>query len=261
MDPRIDALRKDYQERIMSPDRDISAGARPAFRYCIASSPRTGSTLLTKMLGATGSAGAPAEYLNPIHVGAWHRLNPGRRIDMPGYLDEIESRRTSANGHFGIKIHWRHVESALGKSLSWTTVSELLGRYRKFILILRRDKISQAVSYFRAQRTGVFHSDQQAWLDDGGRVACDPVLISRIVHDLLHEEAQWRAFLRRSNASCLEIMYEDLVAEYDAVSARILAFLELSGAPVPPMPDTRMRDYGADALKAGYLASLGVVGR
>jgi LPS sulfotransferase NodH len=237
MHPEISRRRKLYHENQMSAGNDISAGATPTFRYCIASTPRSGSTLLARMLAGTGAAGAPREYLNPLLLRAWSRLNPGRRLSLGAYMAEIESRRTSGNGSFGMKLHWRHVKNLLARNVPETVVRPLLLRQEKFIFITRRDKLRQAISYHIAESTGVFHADQQEWLEDLGAAQppLSPERALRHLADVLEEERGWTDFFRRSGKPFLHVEYEDLISDYAETCSRVIGFLGIEAASIPDM--------------------------
>ena len=51
------------------PDHDLCGV--PSKTLLIASAPRTGSTLLCRLLWSTGEVGRPKEYLNPMQVRDW----------------------------------------------------------------------------------------------------------------------------------------------------------------------------------------------
>lgn len=259
MHPEIVLRRRIYHENQISVDNDISTRATPNFRYCIASTPRSGSTLLARMLSGTGAAGAPREYLNPLLLNAWGRLNPGKRISLSAYLNEIESRRTSGNGAFGMKIHWRHVKS-LARKAPETVVKKLLMRHEKFILITRKDKLRQAISYYIAESTGIFHADQQAWAKefdiDEPKLSTERVL--RHLADILEEERGWTDFFRRSGKPFLHVEYEDLISDYAETCSRVIGFLGIEAASIPDMTP-RMEHGGLpDEFRDEILRATGI---
>jgi len=178
----------------MSSSLDISDGARPQHRYCIASTPRSGSTLISRMLLSSKLAGDPKEYLNPSLIQAWHQMNQ-RSISIPDYLKELEARRTSRNGFFGMKIHGSHLVE-LSKKIAAKEINLLIQNFDKFIFVTRKDKINQAISYFIARATGVFHFDQEHWLQEFD--IPEPIFhaeeILRLLADLLRQEEVWGKF-------------------------------------------------------------------
>jgi LPS sulfotransferase NodH len=237
MHPEIILRRKLYHESEMSADNDISSGASPNFRYCIANIPRSGSTLLARMLARTGVAGAPREYLNPLFLNAWARMNPGERLALGTYITGIESRRTSENGVFGIKIHWRHVKNLLARKVPEAMVRRLLMRHDRFIFITRRDKLRQAISYYIAESTGIFHADQQGWAEDFGIAlpSLSPERVLRHLADILDEERGWTDFFRKSGKPFIRVEYEDLISDYAGTCSGVLNFLGVEAGEIPKM--------------------------
>jgi LPS sulfotransferase NodH len=78
--------------------------------YAICALPRSGSTLLAFLLGASGLMGVPDEYLHPDHSRVLARhfglFDGGDPPDVETYLACVRKRRTSANGVFGIKVQY-----------------------------------------------------------------------------------------------------------------------------------------------------------
>src|SRR6266851_225014 len=97
--------------------------------YVIASSFRSGSTLLCVKLWETGLLGAPWEYLNfynemPLMMARLKSASP------EDYVTKLLACRTTSNGVFGVKAHFHDFSSALG-----------------------RDKLAQAVSMAKAHQS------------------------------------------------------------------------------------------------------------
>ncbi|MFZ9201008.1 MAG: Stf0 family sulfotransferase [Opitutales bacterium] len=260
MTPSANPARDAYYERMMSAEHDARGGARaPSLRYCIASTPRSGSTLLSRTLEATGLAGVPMEYLNPAFIGGWVRLHRGQPVKLAQYLADIESRRTTANGVFGLKLHWAQVRylAASGKQPVTDVARLAVGAHDRFILINRRDKLSQAISLHIANHTKVYHSDQLALRETKTEPAFDAASISAHIARLFAEEADWRAYLRARGAPCIEVFYEDLVADHGGTCRRVLDFLGLDQVDVPPPPTTKLQTIETATFRRLYLETLG----
>jgi trehalose 2-sulfotransferase len=249
--------RNSYYEEVMSPTADTSNNGTPNFRYCIASLPRTGSTLLTRMLTATQQAGSPNEYLNAEYLHAWQRLNPDRPLELLNYLHEIEQRRSTSNGHFGIKIHWRQLHKLADSSKlpTATLADKILAPYKKFILILRRDKLAQAISLFIANQTSIYNKDQERLLGTNQKVKFNGLAISTYIARLLEDEVQWRQYLQQRKMPYMEMNYEDLANDYERVSRSVLDFLELD-CPAPPMPLEKLQNSQNSEFNQLYLQLL-----
>jgi LPS sulfotransferase NodH len=82
---------------------------------------RTGSNLLTRALEATGLAGRPAEYFNPVEQQRPRMRQILGECTVVTGLRKILTAGTTSNGWFGAKIHWGHLRY-LGLSVDgeWT---------------------------------------------------------------------------------------------------------------------------------------------
>lgn len=253
MDPDLLARKRAQLEKLMSTSADISENAVPKVRYCICSTPRSGSTMLAALLSYQGIGGRPDEYLNPIHMQAWARLNPSLgQVSVNEYLLDMERRRTSPSGYFGIKIHWRHLKMIAGSARLDEVTRAILSRYDRFILLRRRDKNSQAVSDYIARETGLFHPDQENWISRY-TVGYDYRKIADTLNTLREEEDSWIAYLTGSSVDYFEIEFEELVRNYQGVTAELFRFLGLAATP-PPMPQTRMRDHQKAEFKSRFIS-------
>src|ERR1700724_636380 len=126
--------------------------------YVIASTPRSGSSLLAAGLVATGVAGRPEEYFTPDHIGSYKEdLKLPMNCSGAEYLAKVMAFAATENGVRGVKIHWRHVvvlARALGFRGDPGVVLEVLFPAAVFVNIVRADRRAQAISPFRAETTG-----------------------------------------------------------------------------------------------------------
>jgi LPS sulfotransferase NodH len=173
--------------------------------YVIASSFRSGSTLLCVKLWETGVLGAPWEYLNfhnemPLMVS---RLQPSSPDD---YIVKLLSCRTTRNGVFGVKAHFHDFSAALDR------YERLLERLSPitYIYIDRRDKLAQAVSMAKAHQTEAWNS-----LAAPKRHAlryCKQE-IARCFAEANRQTESWRQWFRSHGIKPALIDFEDLVAD------------------------------------------------
>ncbi|MCB9672460.1 MAG: sulfotransferase [Alphaproteobacteria bacterium] len=233
------------------PDFDLPPcpGARA---YVIASTPRSGSTLLARMLWDHGGCGAPKEYLNPMQLRDWEvrfgspvsrRLHgllhgpaagvagrghwPDARVDA--HLARVRARRSSG-GWFGLKLHAHHH----ARFFAHRTVEDALGPVT-WIRIRRHDRLAQAVSWELALQTGRWVAEQRPWrvpIYDRRRIT------ARLV-DLDAAEAGWDALL--AGREVHEVVYEELAADPAREARRTLDFL---GVPRSPLPAPSLRPMG-----------------
>lgn len=129
----------------------------PEFRsqhktYLIASTPRCGSHFLGHGLMQLGVFGVPLEYLNGGNLRGW-KIKFGLNKDLPELLMDIISRRTSPSGWFGIKAHWSQFSPHLRKG-NLSAINPI----ERILFIYRRDLLGQAISYLKAQQTGIWIS-------------------------------------------------------------------------------------------------------
>lgn len=230
------------------PAYDLPAPNGQVRTYVIASTPRTGSTLLCRLLWQTGLAGAPKEYLNPMQRRDWQlrrgrviyrplrgaavgllRLRPLRGERLSSHLDDIRRRRSS-NGWFGLKIHHHHFQ-ALGADV---------GPVDRWVYIRRQDRIAQAVSWERALQTG-------RWIAEQSR-RIPPVYSRRRIQRRLDAVAQgetfWWTYFSHHQIKPLTVTYEAFIQDQSAIVRQVLQYLGIPDAidDHPPVPTRRQAD-------------------
>jgi trehalose 2-sulfotransferase len=230
--------------------------------YVIASTPRSGSSLLAAGLVATGVAGRPEEYFTPDYLGAYKQdLKLPPHCSWPEYLTKVMTFAATENGVRGVKIHWRHVVSlarALGFRGDPGVVLEALFPAAVFVNIVRADRRAQAISLFRAETTGEWFRSigSSAKLRPWGlyltrpapesaaaelnRVAPTHEQIVAMERSLDAEQAAWINHFTSRRRKVLTVRYEDLDANYRGEIARVLEFLgadpgHAAGLPLPPL--------------------------
>ena len=221
------------------PDFDLPPPVGEGRTLVIASLPRTGSTLLGRLLAATGAVGDPKEYLNPMQVRDWqariapsawtrlrHRALVGPLVPLAGrgswtrarlgaHLDAIRLRRSSPDGWFGLKIHWHHFERWF-VATGWSVEASL--RPRAWVLLTREDRVAQAVSWHRALISGRWASEQRASFP----AVYDRRAIQRRIDAIAAHESAWRAWFALQHITPLELRYEALIADPGAAVRAVL---------------------------------------
>jgi len=242
----------------VAPNAAADPPARVAIRYyIIATAPRTGSSLLTEALAATRQAGSPDEYFD-VHPN--NELNWVNRFRIPrgaGYIEHLEAATRTPNGVFGFKLHW-HQMPALSNRLLEARPDVLAGRPVfdllqerfpdvRFIWLTRRNKIAQAISYYRAAETNVWRvwSDNRPAVTAAGRQPeYSRAGIERHLRMVNNMDAGWRRFFREHGITTLAVIYEDFVRSYERTVRQALTFLGLpaDGLVVPPPALRRLAD-------------------
>ena len=230
--------------------------------YVIASTPRSGSSLLAAGLVATGVAGRPEEYFTPDYIRSYKEdLKLPVDCSWAEYLARVMAVAATENGVRGVKIHWRHVVSlarALGFRGDPGVVLEALFPAAVFVNIVRADRRAQAISLFRAETTGEWFRSSgssrrarpwglylarptpgQAEADLTG-VAPTYEQIVGMERSIDAEQAAWTNYFTTRRREFLTVRYEDLDSNYHGEIARVLQFLgedpaRAVGLPKPPL--------------------------
>ena len=238
-----------------SAEFDLRAAA-PRRVYVIASSPRSGSTYLCRLLWLSRGAGAPKEYLNPMQLRDWevrlgdtalsrwrHRQLRGAAIGLAGrgrwsdarlrrYLDRVQDRRTDPSGWFGLKIHHHHLQRwflhAGRDPVSWLAP-------QRWIWIRRQDQVAQAVSLARALQTGRWISTQLERRPPRYRRR----MIAHLLSQLVAQDRGWQALLSQQPRPPLVLTYESLREDPESVLRQALGALSLPPPPTLPIPELR----------------------
>ena len=242
----------------------------PSAVLVVASTPRSGSTLLCRALGGTGLVGWPDEYFEiPIvsrfraqwglprltlrgRAGAVRRRLEGhpawwvspRYTDasMVEYRDRLFQAVTTQEGRFATKVHILNHE--LFRGGPWDPMT--WGVPVQWIHIRRRDAVAQAVSHVRAHQTGAWNSD----VADARPPAYDRARLDTVIRRIHRASEVWRTMVAEEQLDPIEVEYEELASNYDAEVRRVVAALGLPDVPVPPPPLQRQ----ADELNAEWAA-------
>lgn len=139
--------------------------------YVICTSPRSGSTLLCKLLAATRIAGNPDSYFHGASISDWMAelgLAPSPSASEIELLESVFraaiTEGTLGTGIFGLRLQ-RHSFDFFTRKLAVLHPEHASDaeRFRAafgrtlFVHLTRRDKVEQAVSYVRAQQSGLWH--------------------------------------------------------------------------------------------------------
>lgn len=242
---------------------------RPTRSLLIGANQRSGSTMLCRLLTATGIAGRPTEHLlavDPVRYPDWPVWEDGPLArehgvtDRRRFLDLVHEVGTTPNGVFGLKMQWNTVALALGRfrelpELTGASAVEILHRYLpdvRCVLLTRADTARQAVSWARAAQDDVWLVSDHEPARPVGEPVYDGELIGNLERLVLDGERRWRELLGRLGAPTIEVVYEELVDEPERHLRRILELLEVDHpGPLPTAPGVRRQ---ADALNDEWVA-------
>ncbi len=250
--------------------------------YLVCATQRSGSTLLCELLKGTEVAGVPDEYFEALRstglprqprqyfedprVGDIAERFAPVEVDQPEQPGEFEGwfhyalqRGTTPNGVFGSKMMWNYFDDFRSR------ISELPGfEGRSFtdaltevfpnlhiIFVRRRDKVSQAVSLWKAiqtqhWRTGSEVGDDEVGDDevaqaspglgvefDFGVAEYDFRAIDHLVHELHRWDARWEDWFHATGRDPIRVVYEEFTQSRAATIGRVLDALGID----PPEPE------------------------
>jgi trehalose 2-sulfotransferase len=222
----------------------------PLASYTIWFSQRTGSSLLTTELEATGIAGRPHE---------WLLTNEGVSLlehyaveDGAAWVAALHRMGTTDNGVFGVKVSWyepRMSEAFMllrqlpgcPEGATRPEVWEYAFPNHHHIFMTRRNKVRLAVSWWRAIRSGEWHLRVDAKEPRARRIPdidkdYDFNAIDSLVTEAVMREAGIQAFFAEAGVVPQTIVYEDYILDYDRAGRRLLKSLGLDPMVTIPEP-------------------------
>jgi len=222
--------------------------------YVVCTIPRSGSNLLTDGLRDTRRAGMPKQFFLPKDESRYAaKLGLDATADYAAYVRSIANSKTTHNEVFGFKLmSWylndflMRLREAHGFGNSATSDLELLQKAfprLKFVRIVRRHKLRQALSTARALQTGL-------WKVQRGKSTLrqpefDADLIEQSLREAERQEQIWDDFFRRIGVEPFLVEYEELCQGYEATIRRVLNFLKIkvpADVPIGPPVTTRQAD-------------------
>lgn len=191
---------------------DFPCYDRPANAYVICSTGRSGSHYLGHLFFSTGLLGSPLEYFHWAHLKKWRDIL-GASTEL-ATVQGIVSRRTSPNGWWGTKTHWRQF-----KRMRALDIPSNILTVRHYVFIRRADILSQAISLVIAQQTN-------QWISFHTAPCREPVYsrhsISEAIDEIGKENANWNDFgATLSEDVQSNVLYEDLLTEPTEIVRRV----------------------------------------
>jgi LPS sulfotransferase NodH len=201
----------------------------PPVRYVLASTPRCGSNMLA---GFAEDYFADAFVLDYFERWGFGSSDPQELAAT--YVRQLMTCRTSPNGVFGQRIHAGHLGSLE------VDPYDILQAPRS-IWIQRRDRLRQAVSYTMAEQTGVWILDGTLLPEASARAVrrYSYAEIRRHLRLLDRDASVWEDYFGRHAVVPHVVVYEDMVADYEAGLLGCLDFLGLGAPESVPTPGIR----------------------
>jgi LPS sulfotransferase NodH len=242
--------------------------------YILCTSPRSGSTLLCRMLEATGLCGVPDSHFHAPSVAAWLDDH-----DMPaeGYVNEDEALKAAlragkcagqgATGMFGLRLQRHSARFFLEQlrrlhPLQRSDLARIEAEFgpTRFVYLTRESKLDQAISYIKAQQTGLWHMAPDGReierLSPPGQPVYDRAAIAAQIVAFEADDRDWTAWFRREEINPLCISYEALARQPSGTLQEVLSYLGVVGESAAQMapPVARLSDETNRAWAARYRA-------
>jgi trehalose 2-sulfotransferase len=259
--------------------------------YLICTTPRSGSTLLCEALTNTGIAGQPEEFFQVRkETGATRRpleyfegtetteiaailggctefddplMNPVPGESYADYLARVMQQRTTPNGVFGAKVMWGYFGGLISnlaripiyRDLTESNLLATIFPNLHYIRLIRNDKVSQAVSLWKAIQTWAWsyeHASTSANQLPVRQLTFHFGAIDHLVQQIVADEAVWQQYFTDHDIEPFTVVYEELTAAYEETARNILHFLDISVPENLEFAERRMKPQ-ADALSKEWI--------
>ncbi len=154
------------------------------------------------------------------------------------YLDAALRQGAADTGVFGMRLMWESLAN-LSQRLAVFHPDLACDRARfdaafgapLYLYLRREDKVAQAISLFKAERSGLWHrhadGSERERLEDGAPPAYDPSALAERVKTAEAQDAGWAAWFARYEIEPLCLTYESLAEDPRTALAKILVALDL----------------------------------
>ncbi len=214
-----------------------------AYNYVLCSNPRSGTTLMCDMLAQTGVAGKPNSFFREKSLQDWcdqWGLPAPYDLDDPAfmslYLDAAGKEGRGETPVFGLRL--------MGPDLGYST--QLLRQHYpetttdlaafevafgplKFIHLKREDKLAEAISYLRAEQTGLWHQNADGSIMEeiapSQADGFDAGAIKERLSMLSAFEKDWDKWFAAEGINPLRLTYENLAEDPQTGLGAVLAHI------------------------------------
>ncbi|MEJ6394942.1 Stf0 family sulfotransferase [Gymnodinialimonas sp. 2305UL16-5] len=213
--------------------------------YMICTAPRSGSTLLCRMLGDTGVAGQPQSYFFEQTPAEWASKHgggpvgdPPSRTDLARVFAAIRDTGRGSTDLFAVRMQAPNLpgfRAGLAQFLpdlagDVARINRVFGAMR-YVHLHRADKVAQAVSYLRAQQSGLWHrhadGSELERLSPPARPLYDAEAIAERVAMFEAYDAAWETWFAAEGVNPLRLDYGALSHDPGGTLGQVLAYLGL----------------------------------
>lgn len=175
--------------------------------YAIFITPRIGSTFLTHLIKNSGGLGDPDEWFNYDSVRVGKLINNNKITSLVQYIYFLAEKFGSANGAFGVEFAWPHY-SRLDQCIDLQSCFE---KRIKYFYLRRRNIVQQAISWYAARESGLFHSSQNE-RETKEVDAFDEKKIKALIDRVLKYEYEIEIFFVENNIEPIYLEYEQITS-------------------------------------------------
>jgi len=257
--------------------RYIGAMTERCAAYVLCSSPRSGTTMLCDMLARTGVAGRPNSFFRPADLAEWATdwgvagpADPQDPTFRAAYLRAMRIEGQGATGVFGLRLMAEDLASATQwLARSHPDAPDDVSRFAaafgpvRFIHLSRGDKLAEAISYVRAEQSGLWHARPDGTalelLSPTASAGYDSFAITARLNALRAQDAIWCDWFTTRNITPLCLTYETLAADPRSALAQVLVHIGQQSRHARDIaPGTaRLADARTARWKARYLRETG----
>lgn len=198
--------------------------------YVICTAPRSGSTLLCRLLAATGVSGNPDSHFHRPSLEHWLAdlgVTPAPSLserELVRLAFQAAVAEGTRGGMFGLRLQ-RHSFAFFTEKLALlhpghaTDVERFEAAFGRtlFLHLSRQDKVAEAVSLVKAQQSGLWHrapdGTELERLAPPKELVYDPDAIRASVEEVTQYDRDWRQWFADQSVDPLRLTYEALAAD------------------------------------------------
>ena len=155
--------------------------------------------------------------------------------DFQKLVARAVEKGTTENGVLGTKIMWAYFRDfvRLARRRGWQEVrpcdvpAAVLPNLRRFVWMRRGDTTGQAVSLWKALQTQQWRKDSDEEMGGQG-LRFSYAAVDHLKLRIDEHNAAWEAFFEGCGVEPLEVLYEDLVEDYEGTVLRLLEGIGVS---------------------------------
>lgn len=202
--------------------------------------------MLCDLLKSTQLLGDPKSFYRPQSIDNWKKrlsIEVDQSVDLAAfertYLQKILIAGRGGTDRFSMRIMQANLQHMMSKLAlifpdehdDRSLINKAFGG-TKFLYLERLNKIEQAISYYRAEQSGLWHKfangdDRERELPQQTEPTYNFQKISKLVHELEIAEIGWQQWFKGANIAYVHITYEALSDDPKTVMASTLKQLEL----------------------------------